>query len=80
MDAQTPHAQAGIWPVTLAIGISVLLVGLVISPLAIAPLGAAIALGAPAPPKRQTAARSELRREYEGLGFRELCAAFEAFL
>ena len=44
MDAQTPPPQAGIWPVTMAIGVSVLLVGLVISPLAIAPLGAAIAL------------------------------------
>jgi Rieske Fe-S protein len=44
MDAQTPQPQAGIWPVTLAIGIAVLLVGLVVSPLAITPLGAAISV------------------------------------
>ena len=34
----------GIWPITFAIGIAVLLVGLIISPLVIAPLGGAITL------------------------------------
>jgi Rieske Fe-S protein len=48
MDAQTPPAQAGIWPVIVAVGIAVLLVGLIISPLVIAPAGAAMALGAAA--------------------------------
>jgi Rieske Fe-S protein len=45
MDAQSPSpAGAGIWPVSFAIGIAVLLVGLIVSPLVIAPLGGAIAL------------------------------------
>jgi Rieske Fe-S protein len=38
--------QRAIWPVMVAIGVSVLLVGLIVSPLAIAPLGSAIALAA----------------------------------
>jgi hypothetical protein len=36
--------QGAIWPVMVAIGVSVLLVGLIVSPLAIAPLGVALAL------------------------------------
>jgi len=36
--------QGAIWPVMVAIGVSVLLVGLIVSPLAIAPLGGALAL------------------------------------
>jgi Rieske Fe-S protein len=45
MDAQSPPpAGAGIWPVSFAIGIAVLLVGLIVSPLVIAPLGGAITL------------------------------------
>jgi Rieske Fe-S protein len=45
MDAQSqPPTEAGIWPISFAIGIAVLLVGLIVSPLVIAPLGGAIAL------------------------------------
>jgi Rieske Fe-S protein len=44
MDAQSPPTGAGIWPVGFAIGIAVLLVGLIVSPLVIAPLGGAIAI------------------------------------
>ena len=62
MDAPQP-AGAGIWPVSFAIGIAVLLVGLIISPLLIAPLGGAITLLAGAawvrdnrrPPRTETA-------------------------
>lgn len=45
MNAQSPPpTEAGIWPISFAIGIAVLLVGLIVSPLVIAPLGGAIAL------------------------------------
>ena len=44
MDAQSQSTGAGIWPVGFAIGIAVLLVGLIVSPLVIAPLGGAIAI------------------------------------
>jgi len=44
MDAQSQSTGAGIWPVGFAIGIAVLLVGLIVSPLVIAPLGGAITL------------------------------------
>jgi Rieske Fe-S protein len=37
-------SEGAIWPVMLAIGVTVMLVGLVVSPLAIAPLGGALAL------------------------------------
>jgi Rieske Fe-S protein len=43
MDGQ-PTPQASIWPVALAIGVAVTLVGLIVSPLVLAPAGAAIAL------------------------------------
>jgi Rieske Fe-S protein len=46
MAGQHPQPQPTIWPTAVAIGVAVLLVGLIISPLVIAPLGAAIALGA----------------------------------
>jgi len=42
--AQSPPPKGAIWPVTVALGVTVLLVGLVVSPLVIAPLGGAIAL------------------------------------
>jgi Rieske Fe-S protein len=42
MGGQSP--PTGIWPISFAIGIAVLLVGLIVSPLVIAPLGGAIAL------------------------------------
>ncbi len=43
MDAQSPQpAGTGIWPISFAVGIAVLLVGLIISPRVIAPLGGAI--------------------------------------
>jgi Rieske Fe-S protein len=45
MDTQSPPTTgAGVWPVCFAIGIAVLLVGLIVSPLLIAPLGGAISL------------------------------------
>jgi Rieske Fe-S protein len=44
MDRKSPPTEAGIWPVTFAIGIAVLLVGLIVSPRVIAPLGGAITL------------------------------------
>ncbi len=44
MDAQSPPAAASLWPVSFAIGIAVLLVGLILSPFVIAPLGGAITL------------------------------------
>jgi Rieske Fe-S protein len=37
-----PTSASGIWPVSVAIGIAVLLVGLIVNPLVIAPLGGAI--------------------------------------
>ncbi|MFZ1881219.1 MAG: Rieske 2Fe-2S domain-containing protein [Gaiellaceae bacterium] len=47
LDAQPPSAPAGtVAPVSFAIGIAVLLVGLVVSPLVLVPLGGAIALAA----------------------------------
>jgi Rieske Fe-S protein len=46
MDGQHPQPQPTMWPAAVAIGVAVLLVGLIISPLVIAPLGAAFALGA----------------------------------
>jgi Rieske Fe-S protein len=46
MAAQPTPAGAGIGPVGFAIGIAVLLVGLVVDPLVIAPTGAAIAIAA----------------------------------
>ena len=45
MAAQdNPHSRAEltVWPVGLAVGVAVLLVGLVVDPLVIAPVGAAI--------------------------------------
>ena len=45
MGAQ-PQATAGITPLVLALGVAVLLVGLIVSPLVIAPLGGAITLAA----------------------------------
>ena len=44
MDAQAPQPEAGIWPISFALGIATLLVGLVVSPTEIAPLGGAIAV------------------------------------
>ena len=45
MGTQPPPPEAaGIWPASFAIGIAVLLVGLIVSPLVITPLGGAIAL------------------------------------
>jgi Rieske Fe-S protein len=44
MDVQSPSTGASIAPLGVAIGIAVLLVGLIVSPLVIAPLGAAITL------------------------------------
>jgi Rieske Fe-S protein len=44
MAAQSPPTTAGVWPITFAIGVAVLLVGLIVSPLVIVPLGGAIAL------------------------------------
>ena len=44
MDAQSSRSGVGIWPISFAIGIAVLLVGLIISPLVIAPLGGVITL------------------------------------
>ncbi len=44
MEAQEPSGQTGIAPLAFAIGVVVLLVGLVVNPLVIAPLGGAIAL------------------------------------
>ena len=44
MDARQESSRSGIGPLAFAIGIVVLLVGLIVNPLVIAPLGAAIAL------------------------------------
>jgi Rieske Fe-S protein len=44
MEAQEPSGQTGIAPLAFAIGVVVLLVGLVVNPLVIVPLGGAIAL------------------------------------
>ena len=44
MEAHEPSGQTGIAPLAFAIGVVVLLVGLVVNPLLIAPLGGAIAL------------------------------------
>lgn len=44
MDTNSPSTEASIWPVSFAIGVAVLLVGLVVSPLEIAPLGGVITL------------------------------------
>jgi Rieske Fe-S protein len=44
MDAQSPSTGPTIAPLGVAIGVAVLLVGLIVSPLVIAPLGAAITL------------------------------------
>jgi len=65
MDAQSPSTGAGIWPAGFAIGIAVLLVGLIVDPLVIAPLGGAITIlagtgwvrGNRRAPRRQRAAR-----------------------
>jgi len=46
MGAQSPPTAAGIAPLGFAIGIAVFLVGLIVSPLLIAPLGGAITLAA----------------------------------
>ncbi|HWX09800.1 MAG TPA: hypothetical protein VNY33_07470, partial [Gaiellaceae bacterium] len=47
MNAQSPPtAGAGVWPIAFAIGIAVLLVGLIVDPTVIAPLGGAITLAA----------------------------------
>ena len=42
MEAQQPSSLAGIAPLSFAIGIVVVLVGLIVDPLVIAPLGGAI--------------------------------------
>jgi Rieske Fe-S protein len=62
MNAQSPSAGAGVGPLAFAIGIAVLLVGLVVSPLVIAPLGGAITLLAGAAWARgnRRASRSEI--------------------
>ena len=44
MDAQSPSTAASIAPLSVAIGVAVLLVGLIVSPFVIAPLGAAVGL------------------------------------
>jgi Rieske Fe-S protein len=44
MDAEQPSGRTGIAPLSVAIGIAVLLVGLIVNPLVIAPLGGAITL------------------------------------
>jgi hypothetical protein len=44
MNAQQPPSDTGIPPLAFAIGIAVLLVGLIVNPLVIAPLGGAITL------------------------------------
>jgi Rieske Fe-S protein len=44
MDAGQPSSQTGIAPLSFAVGIAVALVGLIVNPLVIAPLGGAIAL------------------------------------
>ena len=46
MDARSEPTGAGITPLVLAVGVAVLLVGLIVSPLVIAPLGGAITLAA----------------------------------
>jgi Rieske Fe-S protein len=44
MDVQPTSSTSGLWSVSVAIGITVLLVGLIVNPLVIAPLGGAIIL------------------------------------
>jgi Rieske Fe-S protein len=44
MEAQEPQSRTGIVPLTFAIGVVVLLVGLIVNPLLITPLGGAITL------------------------------------
>jgi Rieske Fe-S protein len=44
LEPRSPTAAASIWPITFAIGVASLLVGLIVNPELIAPLGAAIAL------------------------------------
>jgi hypothetical protein len=71
MDAQSPLAGAGIWPISFAIGIAVLLVGLIVSPQVIAPLGDAITLfagtawvrGNRRTPRTETAPAARERRD-----------------
>jgi Rieske Fe-S protein len=46
MDTQSQPTRASIAPLSFAIGVTVVLVGLIVSPLAIAPLGGAITLAA----------------------------------
>ena len=46
MDAQSPAAVTGIAPVAFAIGIAVVLVGLIIDPLVLVPVGGAVAISA----------------------------------
>ncbi len=48
MDEPRAPEQVEIWPIAVALGIAVLLVGLLVSPLVVAPIGAAIALVAAA--------------------------------
>jgi Rieske Fe-S protein len=43
-EPETQAATPTVWPLTFAVGVVVLLVGLIVDPIAIAPLGAAIAL------------------------------------
>jgi hypothetical protein len=44
MEAQQPPSRTGIAPLSFAIGVVVLLVGLIVDPLVIAPLGGAITI------------------------------------
>jgi Rieske Fe-S protein len=44
MDTQGATQHASIWPIALAIGVTVTLIGVVVSPLVLAPAGAAMAL------------------------------------
>jgi hypothetical protein len=46
MDTQSPPTRPSVGPPAFAIGIAVLLVGLIVNPLVIAPLGGAITLAA----------------------------------
>ena len=74
MDAQSPPAATGIAPVAFAIGIAVTLVGLIIDPLVLAPVGGAVAIsaafmwvrrgGRPAAPKAVPPAVAEAGERY----------------
>jgi len=74
MDAQSPPAATGIAPVAFAIGIAVALVGLIIDPLVLAPVGGAVAIsaafmwvrrgGRPAAPKAVPPAVAEAGERY----------------